>query len=652
MAAAALIAQAGGLRNNFTSWDDSAYLHRNRLVRDLAGLRDTWTSGAAPQYYPLTFTTFWVEYHLWGMDPLGYHAVNWLLHGVNAALVVVLLRRLGLSAGVAGAVGLLFGVAPFQAMSVAWVAERKNVLSTLFGLGSLICASDWLTRGRRRHGVAAWLLFAAALLSKSSWMLAPLACWAAGRWLHRAPARRVWALVVPQLLLAAGLAWLTHRFEQQYVDELIPPLAERWRIVPAALLWYVWTALLPVRLQPFYPRWELAEARLATVLPIVGLALLAALLAWQRRRLSAAQRWGLVLFVATLLPVLGLVAYGNLALTFVSDHYLYVACIGLYAAVIEPLARLISTWPRWRSVARPALGLIAAAMAIYSWTVAGVWRDDAALWQTVLARQPDSWLAYWGLAKGALVRGDRPAAMEYLRHVLLLRPLAGEARAEYGMLLIGLNQPAAAVEELQRALSNHPEPAEVWSNLGVALERAGRAEEAVGALSRAVLLAPADATSGARLGELLARRGRFREAVDVLRRTDARVPAIDAWRVVDSLSRILATAADPAVRDVPAALELARQNCALTPAPLPESLDTLALALSAAGDAPAALDAVERALAALAARPPRETDAALRERLLRSRARLSPLSTQPAAGAMAPRGGAGPVPRAAHGEPV
>ena len=146
-------------------WDDDDYVTENPLLHDSDGLRRIWTTTETPQYYPLVFTTFWVEHHLWGINPVGYHLVNILLHALNAFLLGQILWTLGLRG--AWWVALLFAVHPVHVESVAWITERKNVLSALFYLLAFLAYLDFARSGRRRFYVLALLAFLAAMLSKT-----------------------------------------------------------------------------------------------------------------------------------------------------------------------------------------------------------------------------------------------------------------------------------------------------------------------------------------------------------------------------------------------------------------------------------------------------------------------------------------------------
>ena len=579
---AALLAHAPSLRNGFTTWDDTAFVHNNPLNRSLPGLGRIWTTLETPQYYPLSFSLYWAEYQLWGPRAFGYHAVSIALHALNAALVVALLVELGLTPVLAGLIALLFAVAPFQVMSVAWIAEQKNLLSTCFALLATRAIIRYFSGAGRSAFLTAFILFVAAMLSKTAWLVWPLVAAASGVWVYRLPIRRVALALLPFALFAVGIAVLSAHVERGYIDALQPSLSERLCAAPRALLWYVALAIAPLDCAPFHGRWPLDPARVLAWWPagLVAVAVLALFLV--RGRLSPISRWGIAWFVILLIPVIGIAPYGNLAVSSVSDHYLYAACMGLYVAVVPAVARLLRTrWPSKPIGAALACVLVAALVA-GSWRQIPTWHDDLSLWQAVVDRDPDSLVGLCGRGKAWITRNEVDRAIADYRRVVTIKPDLAEARADLGQFLIAGGRNREAAGELSRALTSHPRPAAVWSDLGVALDRAGDPGGAADAFNRAIALAPDDPNSYARLGDLLARQGNYSDAIQCLRDGLSRVPPPKTWRIRDTLARILATVADPALHNSAAAVALAEQNSRMSDDIPAESLETLAIAYAAA----------------------------------------------------------------------
>lgn len=620
---AALLAHAPSLRNDFTTWDDTSFVHNNPLNRSLSGLGRIWTTLETPQYYPLSYSLYWVEYQLWGPRAIGYHLVSVGLHVLNAALVVALLVELGLTPGASGLVGLLFAVAPFQVMSVAWIAEQKNLLSTCF---ALLAFREIIRNFRTASTVSlltAFVLFTAAVLSKSAWVVWPLAAAAAGLWVCRRSGRRVTLTILPFLLLSIAVSALSAHVERGYLDALQPSLAERLCAAPRALLWYAGLVLAPIACAPFHSRWLLNPVEIRSWWP-AGIVLLAALsLFLARHRLNPIARWGVAWFVILLLPIIGIAPYGNLAVSSVSDHYLYAACIGVYAAIVPSVIALLRRrWPG-KPIGPTLACALVAALIFGCWRQIPIWRDDLSLWQAVVERDPDSLVGLCGRGKAWITRGQVDNAIADYRRVVTINPNLAEARADLGQFLIAAGRNREAADELSHALETHPNPAAVWSDLGVALERAGDPAAAADAFRRAIALSPDNPTPYARFGELLARQGKFSDAVQCLRDGLSHAPAERTWRLRDTLARILATVDDPALRDPTTAIALAEQNARVSDSVPAESLETLAIAYASAERFADAMRVAQTAASAFEASSRPDRAAAARQRQARYEAAWS-----------------------------
>lgn len=523
----------------FVNWDDTSYVRDNPMIamsrpgassaptasERFGGLWRMWTTLDLPQYYPLTFTTFWAEAAIWGDNARGFHVVNILLHAANAALVVLLLTRLGLSRGAATAAALLFAVAPVQVMSVAWISERKNLLSTLFALLTMLAWSAALRRERWGASYAAALLaFAAALLSKSAWLVLPIVLLGQAVWVHRQGVRQAILRVAPFFVLGALSAIPTVLAEQAYLDPDVPALSQRLAAMPAALLLYVARTLAPIGLSPFYPKWDASFASPAFVAAVLALAGIAAALWRFGWKLEPVQRWGVCLFVVCLLPVLGFLPYGNMAVTWVSDHFVYYAAIGLYAAVVVAAARMARSR---QAVGVAALVCVAGAYAYETRRILPTWANSLTLWQSVLDRQPASPLALFGRAQAHLIRRDLPAAIADYRAALAIKPQEPEFRAQLAAVLAMNGDLAGAEAELRETLRIAPDfppalrsidgLAESWFARGVAAGQEGDFGQAAEHYEQAIRLRPRFAPYWNNLGHTLIMRGEAAAAIEKIR---------------------------------------------------------------------------------------------------------------------------------------
>ena len=536
----------------FVNWDDDRLLLDNAAVARPDGLAIIWSQPALPAgfpNYPLTFTSYWLEYRLWGLVPAGYHAVNVLLHGVATALVCLLVRALGAGAWAAGLTAALFAVHPMQVESVAWVAERKNVLAAVWYLAAFLA----FLRHRRTGSETAYLVSvgcaAAALLSKTATITLPASLLLADRVLRGRWAPAALARVVPLLVLGAAAALLTLHAEAEPPPI---PLLERPLIAAASLWFYARQLLAPGVLLPVYPRWAVDPFALAWWLPLVAAAAVAVLLV---RRPPGLTHWGLGHFAVTLLPVLGLVPYGFTEYSFVADRHVYLAAVGLFL-----VAALGLDWLRRRQgrVATLLAVALVALLAVRTLRQEAVWRDGETLWGHELAHAPDSWLARNNLAMAlidrqrldeaaplleaalairpdypeahnnlALVRyrqGDYAAAERHSRAAAGLKPDAVGYRKNLALTLVAQGRRDEAEREYRRALDIDPGAAEVRYLLADLLLQEGRLDEAVGHLQAALAARPDWLQARSQLGRVLLAVGRVSEAVEALAAVAAALP--------------------------------------------------------------------------------------------------------------------------------
>ncbi|MHB8765295.1 MAG: glycosyltransferase family 39 protein, partial [Deferrisomatales bacterium] len=414
-------------------YDDPQYLLQSPHVS--AGL--TWagalwalTATYHANWHPLTWLSYMLDVELFGPSAGAHHGVNALLHGVNAVLLYGLLRRTTGATWRSALVAALFAVHPLRVESVAWVAERKDVLSTCFALLAL----GAYARYAKRPGVARYLVvagcFALGLMAKPMVVTLPCLMLVLDRWpLGR---REGWGRLalekVPLLALAAGASALAVAAQGQ-ADAVITwenaPFAYRGLNALASYGVYVAQALVPVGLAPFYP-----HPRHLGALPLAagagGAAVVAAGSAaawcWRRRRPWFAVGW--LWYLGTLVPVIGLVQVGDQAH---ADRYTYLPLVGLF---------LIGAWaageaagpggPRRAAVVAGAAGALAAFSAL-TWAQVGHWRSTEALFRHALAVDGRNWLAHNTLAADLLAQGRDAEALAHVEEALGLNPGLAEA---------------------------------------------------------------------------------------------------------------------------------------------------------------------------------------------------------------------------------
>ncbi len=523
LVAATTIAYLPALTAGFV-WDDDSHVTANPTLGSADGLRRIWTEpGATPQYYPLVHTTFWVERRLFGLEPLGYHLDNVALHAITALLLVAALRRLGLPG--AWLAGFVFALHPVQVESVAWISERKNVLSGALYLAAALCYWRFAPpdaapgeRGSRRFWLAAVVLYGGALLAKTVTASLPAALLLVRYWrIGRVDRRDLGPLLLPfAMSVAAGLT--TIRLELHHVGAVGESwdlsVAERILIAGRALWFYLGKLVWPVELSFIYPRWDLdAGDPVQLLFPIAAVAGIVVLILL-RDRIGRAPLTAALYFTGTLVPALGFVNVYPFRFSFVADHFQYLACIGPIALASAGLA-ILGRRP-WGAVARLATAVAVAlpiALGALSWQRSHAFADAETLWLDTLDRNPDAWMAHTNLGVLLDRAGRTHEAHDHYAAAVRLRPAYAEGWSNLGAAAARLGRLPEAIDDLERALRLDPENVDAAMNLANAFYTAGRVDDAVGWYRRVVALAPDHAAALNNLGVLLVERGDLAEGV-------------------------------------------------------------------------------------------------------------------------------------------
>jgi tetratricopeptide (TPR) repeat protein len=558
-------------------WDDDDYLAKYEPLRAPDGLRRIWLDpGASPQYYPFVFTTFWAEYRLWDLRPAGFHTVNILLHGVNAILLWRVLRRLAVPGAWLGAA--LWALHPVNVESVAWVQERKNVLSGLFYFAAVLAYLHFSPprpaepqAGLRRWG---WYMLAlvfgvCALLSKTATCTLPAALFLLACWQHGRGAWRDLVALLPLFAACVALGLVTIWVEKNHVGaegkEWALTAGQRFLLAGRALWFYLGKLLWPASLVFIYPRWEIdTGVWWQWLFPLAALLLTVGLLA-ARRWLGAGPLVAWLFFAGTLAPVLGAFNVFFFRYSFVADHFQYLASAAPLALAAALLSRAAEPFrvPLWRPVAAAAALLLV--LGVLTWRQAGEYQDPERIWTETLRHHPDCWLAHYDLGSLRLNRGDLPGALEHFPEAARLRPDFADAFNNWGVTLLQLGRPAEAKPRFERVLALGSRQAEAHLNLGVVyaqlgdlpaatdqfeqtlqldetnarahynlgLVRAqqGQAEEALRHFQAAVALQPGYAEAYHELGNLYAERQQLDEAITYHRRAVALRPLLAPYRL-------------------------------------------------------------------------------------------------------------------------
>ena len=558
-------------------WDDNEHIYDNQTLRSLHGLWEIWFKpGATCQYYPLSFTGFWIGFQLWGLNPLGYHLLNVVLHSLVAVLLWQVLTRLkARGAWLAGAV---FALHPVCVMSVAWMTELKNTLSASLALGAAWAYLRFAHLGVYEAGTDAgevsplrpsppagdrnsrtdwWFyalslgLFQLGLFAKTAISFLPVSLLLVTWWRReRLRWRDLWPLI-PMLGLAVAMGQLTFYIEHLHGaagEEFKMDFLERVLISGRSFWFYLGKLFFPHQLTFIYERWHMdAHAPWQYLYPITTAALLAGLW-WGRRRIGKGLFVALLHFyVCTSLLILMVVLYMT-RYSFVSDHWQYFGCMSVVALAAAGITAALGRFENERPFLKPALcGMLLLTLGVLTWRQAGTFADAETLWRTTIARNPDAWMAHndfgydllrWGrvdeaiaqfqktleikpdhasahyyLGRALLQKGRVDEAIAQFQMVLALQPDDAPARNNLGQILLQKGQEREALVQFQKVLENDPGDPMANFNLGTFLLAKGRVDEAIARFQKSLAVQPGSLLARNNLGTALLLKGQEREAL-------------------------------------------------------------------------------------------------------------------------------------------
>jgi tetratricopeptide (TPR) repeat protein len=579
-------------RYEFLNYDDPAYVSENPVVQGgltWKGVAWSFTTFEGANWHPVTWFSHMLDCQLFGLRAGWHHGVNVAFHVVNSILLFILLLRMTGAFWRSAAVAALFALHPLHVESVAWVAERKDVLSMMFALLAVLAYVGYVRRpSAMRYTLVAGLL-ALGLMSKPMLVTLPfvlllLDYWPLGRWVVPPPGatqlgaarslgRTAWRLVLeklPLMALAAASSVITYVAQQQkgamtlLGDEITFPV----RLANALVCYvgYLGKTVWPCPLIVFYPYvpdrplWQPATAAFLLI-AATGLAIWL----WRSRPYLAV---GWFWYLGTLVPVIGLVQVGGQSM---ADRYTYLPLVGIFILAVWGSADLLAGW----RYGRTSLGVLAAvvilACMILTARQVARWTDTITLFQYVLTITPDNIAAHDNLGDVLLHQNRNEEAEVHFRELARLYP-QGRAMAEcnWATTLSNRKRFAEAAEHLREALRLDPQLSVAHNNLGLLLAQTGSPQEAIAQLQEAVRFAP------------------------------------DKPEALKSLAWALATCPDRKLRNGPKAVELAQRAIELSDTRQPELLDTLAAAYAEAGRSSEAVQTAHQA-AELAATQNKQT---------------------------------------------
>jgi len=539
---AAAIAYAPALECGFI-WDDPQYLINNPTIKNASGLKDIWfgierspdaffaLKPATPQYYPLVFTTFWIEHSLWEFDSYGYHLTNILLHALNAVLLWFVLRKLSVPGAFAAAA--VFALHPVHVESVAWITERKNVLSLFFYLASALVylrfalpapvssGEKSLSGGSARQlgmYVISGFLFSLSLLSKTVACTMPAAILLVLWWKKESIRPRDVVPLVPFFVLGILMGCLTAVMEETHVGasgtEWSLSFLARCLVAGRVPWFYAWKLAWPANLMFIYPRWEIDTRALWQYLFPVCLAGAVLVLWTMRRKTGKGPLVGTLFFIGTLLPALGFFNVYPMRFSFVADHFQYHASIGLIAVAAAAVAAALRRLGSQAGVAGFAsLGVVLCVFGGLCSSQTALYQSQEVLWRRTLSKNPSAWIAMTNLSEILVARGEVDEGMELCSKALVLKPGLPEAHGNLANALYCKKRYEEALGHYHRVLELDPGNLKAMNNMAATQEALGRLGEAAAGYRAALALEPDYASAHYNLANVLVKQGNNEDAV-------------------------------------------------------------------------------------------------------------------------------------------
>lgn len=518
------------LRNGLLPWDDEGNINQNPYLKPptISGILYLWMHPYQRLYVPLFYTSFVPDLVLGGGRPWVFHLGNLLLHAIGAVVVLkflLALRRASKqhggssawpTAASACAGALVFGLHPIQTEVVAWATGRKDLVSGLFALIALWQYVEWREkRGKLRYSIAAGA-FLLSLLGKPASVALPLAALALDFFALRFTVRRSLRALAPWFALSAAWAVMSMRVQGSAEQvAILPPAWTRPFIAADALLFYLGKVLVPLRFAPVYGRTPQIAVKTASIWFALPAALALLVAVFRRRSIWAAAAG---VFIAFVLPVLGLVPFDYQRNSTVADRYVYVSMVGVAMAVSEALWRVWSAQPRWwRPAVTAGAAVILVALGMLSWRQSAVWRSASTLWKHAAILSPGSYVVQNSLGMVYQSEGLNAEAEAAYRESLRLMPSFAIAHNNLANLCGDLGRRDEAMKHYEKAIEADPDFVYARTNLGIACLDSGRFADAEKHSKHALKFAPAMPQALEVYVKALAAQNRLQDAIPELR---------------------------------------------------------------------------------------------------------------------------------------
>jgi tetratricopeptide (TPR) repeat protein len=610
---------------DFIDYDDEGYVYQNQMVQSgltWAGIKWAFTANVAGNWHPLTMLSHMLDCQLFGLNAGMHHLVNVLFHTANAVLLLVWLWRMTGMLWPSAFVAALFAWHPLHVESVAWISERKDVLSTFFELLSLLAYTRYVKEKRCGSFWLALFLFALGLLAKPMIVTLPFLMLLLDFWsLQRISDFRfstLWRLVLekwPFFLLTVAFCIVTFLAQSQPNADAVASLDQislPYRFANALISYgrYLLKIFLPVDLAVIYPLLEnsvwMQVAAIASITTLVTVSWSV----WRLRQQFPYLFVGWLWFLGTLLPVIGLVQVGSQAM---ADRYTYIPSVGIFIVIAFGIKHLISRFQIGFAVPAIVAGFILTSCLILTERQLSYWRDSETLFKHAIAVTKNNYTAHLNIAIAVAGEGRRDEALVEYHEALFIEPGLQLAHDDLAALLSEMGQSHEALIQLQEAVNLDPRDTLGHLNYGILEAKVGRLDEAINQFTQAAQLDPKNPKPIFEMGRALLQQGRDAEAISSFRKAQHLDP--QNFEMLIYLARVLASDQNGEVRNGSIALAMAAEANDLTRDTQPMAFDAMAMAYAEIGQFSEAQKAGEYAIKLANAYNQKEYAAEMKQRL-------------------------------------
>lgn len=527
-----LLAYFPSLQNDFTNWDDDVYVLENPVIVNLSfeNIKQMFKETIAINYHPITLLSLAIDYQLHQINPFGYHLTNLLLHLFNTCFVfwfvflITKLKEVNSKIMVAGISALLFAIHPLHVESVAWIAERKDVLYTFFFLLGLINYTYYLAEKKSKQYILTFLFFTLSILSKPAAVVFPIVLFALDFWLDRKWENKVVIDKIPFLLLSVVIGIVTIKAQSATAIGAFEAFSIFDRIMFAAygFVMYIFKFFVPIQLSAFYPYPELGT-QLGAKFFVAFLAALAILggVVWSLKK-TKLWAFSVAFYAINVALVLQFVSVGN---SIISERYTYIPYIGLAFGIAY---FFVNQWNKSNKQVKPilmgVLGLYAIFCLYQTFQQTKVWKNSDTLWSNVIDKFPESSTAYNNRGDFYVKTGQLDKAFKDLSQAITLKPDHHEALTGRGNIFYHKQNYQRAIQDYNKAITINKDYYQAFNNRGSAYVMLNDLDKALADFAVVTRLKPDHPSVFNNTASIYHRQGKLKEAVDSYSRAIALQP--------------------------------------------------------------------------------------------------------------------------------